>query len=198
MNARFLLRITTLLLCGFCLSACVVGQQLKLDSTPQSIEAVGKGEPVRVEVQDLREDVVNGKQKPWVVGQYRAGLGNPWKVTTEGNVPLNLQLTTDLKEELASLGFTEGTAGKTLQVLVNAWDFTGYQNGRFWYELVINALSSAGTLIVSDTQGKEIEVKGTLLLGARGGFERDMPEIYARIVASVVRDNPQVLDALSD
>ena len=31
-----------------------------------------------------------------------------------------------------------------------------------------------------------------------GGFERDMPAIYARIIRSIVRDNPPILASLSE
>jgi hypothetical protein len=120
------------------------------------------------------------------VGKYRAGLGNPWDVTTEGKVPLAQQLTTDLEEELMSLGFAAGGDGMTLQVVIREWDFTGYQNGRFWYRLEVAALDASGLARASASLGEEIEVRGTLLLGARGGFERDMPVIYDRIVTALI------------
>ncbi len=190
-------RLGAVLCCATLLSGCVVGQHLRLDSTPVGMETAGAGRPVVVAVEDRRAAVISGKEHPWYVGRYRAGLGNPWDVTTEGKVPLALQLKTDLEEELLSLGFAQGPSGKTLQVMITEWDFTGYQNGRFWYRIEVTALDPSGRVAASAILGEEIPVRGTLLLGARGGFERDMPGIYARIVRSVVRDNPQILKSLS-
>jgi hypothetical protein len=193
-----LFRISVILLFSSMLSACVVGQHIPLESTPQGTEVIGKGEVVTIEVHDQRESVTSGQKQPWSIGQYRAALGVPWEVTTEGNVPLAQQLNINLGQELISLGFTLGATGKKLQILIDEWDFTGYQNGRFWYELVVNILDSKGTLITTYSLGEEIPVKGTLVLGARGGFERDMPKIYDNIIASIVRNNPQAQDSLTN
>lgn len=191
-------RSSALLVLFTLLSGCVVGQQLQLNSTPESAEPVNNGSQVQVEVNDHRAAVTSGKEKPWYVGKYRAGLGNTWDVSTEGKVPLALQLQTDLVEELLSLGFIQGPSDKTLRVLIREWDFTGYQNGRFWYELEVTTLDSFGEISASATLGEEIPIRGTLVLGARGGFERDMPDIYARIVRSLVRDNQPILASLEE
>ena len=148
-------------------------------------------------VEDHRPAVTSGKEKPWYVGRYRAGLGNPWDVTTEGKVPLAEQIQADLAEELESLGFNPRPGGQQLYVKIREWDFTGYQNGRFWYELEVNVLNSAGQVVASSRLDDEMEIRGTLMLGARGGFERDMPGIYAGIIASMVRDNPAIREALT-
>ena len=184
--------------CAALLSGCVVGQHLRLDSIPPDATSVGAGSQVVVTVEDRREAVISGKEHPWYIGKYRAGLGNPWDVTTEGKVPLAQQLEKDLEEELLSLGFAAGLAGKTLQVVISEWDFTGYQNGRFWYRLEVAALDASGQVSASASLKDEVEIRGTFMLGARGGFERDMPDIYAGIVRSIVRDNPPILTTLTE
>lgn len=197
MSIHLFSRLATLVAACSLLSACVVGQQLRLDSTPQQEDDLGQGRTVVVAVEDQRPEVVSGEEKPWYIGKYRAALGNPWDVTTEGKVPLADQLAADLVEELASMGFASGPGGRQLSVLINEWNFTGYQNGRFWYALEVSALDASGEPVATSSLGDEMEIKGTFTLGARGGFERDMPGIYAGIIAAVVRDNPEIREALA-
>ena len=189
-------RTVVLTLACFALSGCVVGQQIRLDSTPQTTGIVGSGHRVAVTVEDQRETVLSGEHKPWRIGQYRAALGVPWAVNTEGKRPLADQIRTDLEEDLASLDFELGPGGSQLEVLITQWDFTGYQNGRFTYSLQVNALAPGGEMRHSDRLVREIEIQGTLVMGARGGFERDMPGIYAEIISSIARGNPDILGAL--
>lgn len=179
------------------LSGCVVGQQLRLDAVPEAQHDAGPATPVLLQVEDQRELVTSGKKKPWYVGQYRAGLGNPWSVSTDGKVALAEQLEQDLAEELASLGFVPGQDGNQLQVTIREWDFTGYQNGRFWYELDIVVRDGSQKALARHALKDEIPIRGTFMLGARGGFERDMPGIYDGIVRSIVRANPDILQALA-
>jgi hypothetical protein len=180
----------------FTLSGCVVGQKIRLDSTPQTTGTVGSGHHVSVTVEDQREAVLSGEHKPWRIGQYRAALGVPWPVNTEGNRPLADQIKADLEEDLASLGFVLGPGGSQLEVLITQWEFTGYQNGSFTYSLLVNVLGAGGGMLRSDRLVRVIEIKGTLVMGARGGFERDMPRIYTEVIGSMARNNPAVLGAL--
>ncbi len=178
------------------LSACVVGQKIPLDTTPQVTGNVGTGIQISVRVEDRREAVLSGKKDPFRIGQYRAGLGIPWPVTTKGKVPLADQIQDDLEEELVWQGFGLAPGGNQLEVLIKEWDFTGYQNGRFWYSLMINITGPDAGLRMSRQLANEVEIKGTLMLGARGGFERDMPGIYSGIIASIASKDPEVLQAL--
>lgn len=196
MRTHLYSRLATLVASCLLLSACVVGQQLRLDSTPLQESDFGQGQAVAVAVEDQRPEVVSGKERPWYVGKYRAALGNAWDVSTKDKVPLADQLAADLAEELAAMGFATGPGGRQLFVRIEQWNFTGYQNGRFWYALEISALDAAGETMATSRLDDEVEIKGTFSLGARGGFERDMPGIYAGIVASVVRDNPAIRAAL--
>jgi hypothetical protein len=191
-----LARISVLASVTLLLSACVVGQKIPLDTTPQVTGNVGTGILVSVLVEDRREAVLSGKQDPFRIGQYRAGLGVPWPVTTEGKIPLADQVQADLEEELAWQGFGLAPGGSQLEVLIKEWDFTGYQNGRFWYSLMINVTGPGADLRISKQLADEVEIKGTFMLGARGGFERDMPGIYSGIIASIASEDPEVLNAL--
>lgn len=192
----FLARIAVLASMTLVLSACVVGQKIPLDTTPQVSGEAVTGFPVSVRVEDRREAVLSGKQEPFRIGQYRSGLGIPWSVTTDGEIPLADQVRVDLEEELAWQGFGLAPGGSQLEVLIKEWDFTGYQNGRFWYSLMINISGPDAGLRMSKELANEVEIKGTLMLGARGGFERDMPGIYSGIIASIASKDPEVLQAL--
>lgn len=172
------------------------GYYLTTLEKPQTTGTVGTGHRVSVVVEDQREAVLSGKHKPWRIGQYRAALGVPWPVNTEGNRPLAEQIKADLEEDLVSLDFELGPGGGQLDVLITQREFTGYQNGQFTYSLMVKALGPGGEVLHSERLVREIEIKGTLLMGARGGFERNMPGIYAEVIGSIARNNPGILNIL--
>ena len=145
----FSARIVVLAITALLLSACVVGQKIPLDAAPQVTGDGGSGYPVSVRVEDHREAVLSGKQDPSRIGQYRAALGVPWSVTTEGEIPLANQVRADLEEELAWQGFELAPGGSQLEVLLKQWDFTGFQNGRFWYSLLVNITGPGADLRLS-------------------------------------------------
>jgi hypothetical protein len=153
---------------------------------------------VYVNVQDERPYVKNGDKDPWYVGKYRGGFGNPWDVTTENDIPLAELLSKDLTEALLAEGFDTNSANtnRTLTVLINDWNFDGYQNGRFWYDLEVIVSDQNGQQLESTVLKEETVIDGTFWGGAKAGFEKQMPTIYKNIIASIVSKNQQVLDAL--
>jgi hypothetical protein len=40
------------------------------------------------------------------------------------------------------------------------------------------------------------QIKGSFWMGARGGFEREMPKLYPAIIRKIVRDNAPISAAL--
>ena len=180
-------KLSFLIIASFLMCSCVVGQHLTIDSTPIAPTIKTNQGQVLVSVVDRREKVLSGKKRAHYIGRYRAGFGNPWDVSTQGKVPLATLVKKDLEEELTSLGYSQSESGNQLEVLILDWDFTGYQNGRFWYDLEISVKDSGGEVTASDNLGEEIQIKGTFINGAKGGFERDMPSIYDKIIRLIAR-----------
>jgi len=178
------------------LGGCVVGQDISMDYSGRTV-AVDEANTVRVAVADERPFIKNGDKDPWYIGKYRAGFGNPWDVTTENDVPLAEVVADDLADALREEGFATVTSAESrvLDVKIDDWNFDGYQNGRFWYDLDVTVYTGDGRTVANERFADEIVIKGTLLSGAKGGFERDMPGIYREIVAAVVTDN-EILSAL--
>lgn len=76
------------------------------------------------------------------------------------------------------------------------WNFDGYQDGRFWYELEVQVTDADGTVMTSNILKKATLIEGTFWAGAKGGFEKQMPGIYASVIRSIVDNNKDVLAAL--
>ena len=184
------------LLAVLTLSGCVVGQKLEMDYTAAARD-VQEENSVRVSVTDDRPYVVSGDKKPWYVGKYRAGFGIPWDVTTDNNQPLAQMVAEDVEQALRAKGFAIAaqTPNRTLSISILDWNFDGYQDGRFWYELQVQVSDAAGTIVTSETLKKATVIEGTFWAGAKGGFEKQMPGIYEGIIRSI-GDNKDVLSAL--
>jgi hypothetical protein len=184
------------LLAVLTLSGCVVGQKLEMDYKAAARD-VQEENSVRVLVTDDRPYVVSGDKKPWYVGKYRAGFGIPWDVTTDNNQPLAQMVAEDVEQALRAKGFAIAaqTPNRTLSISILDWNFDGYQDGRFWYELQVRVSDAAGTVVTSETLKKATVIEGTFWEGAKGGFEKQMPGIYEGIISSI-GDSKDVLSAL--
>jgi hypothetical protein len=76
------------------------------------------------------------------------------------------------------------------------WNFDGYQNGRFWYEISVEVRDPQGKVLATSKLADEHIIRGTVMSGAKGGFEREMPGHYEEIIDSLIRSNPEILNAL--
>jgi uncharacterized lipoprotein YajG len=198
MSSMRILARTALISCVAALTGCVAGQSLPTtyEATPTAVPVAGA--TVAVQVHDERPYVKSGDKPAYYVGKYRAGFGNPWDVTTQDKAPLADNLQRDIGKDLQSLGYGVAPNGtRTLDIAIVEWNFDGYQNGKFWYELLARVLDADGKVLASssvkDTQG----ITGTFWQGAKGGFEQDMPKLYASAIRKVVRENPTISAALA-
>jgi hypothetical protein len=181
------------------LSGCVVGQSLQTSYESPVANATTSAGSVLITVTDDRPFVKSGEKPPYYLGKYRAGFGIPWDVKTENEEPLASILARDLATDLAALGHRvvpTAPADRLLVVSIRDWNFDGYQNGRLWYDLQITALDSGGKHIVASTIQEAAYIKGSFWMGARGGFEREMPKLYPTIIRKIVRDNVSIATAL--
>lgn len=179
----------------FNVAGCVVGQHLNLNHNPTEEKSKVSYNEVLLTVEDERSYVINRSKESYYIGHYRAGFGNVWDVTTFNKIPLKSQIESDLNEELRNMGFKEQNIGKKLHISILEWNFDGYQNGKFWYEIKVDVLNN-NQVVITDTLKDTLVIKGTLMKGAKGGFEREMPSIYDSIINNIIRNNPKVLNAL--
>jgi hypothetical protein len=73
-----------------------------------------------------------------------------------------------------------------VKVDIEEWNFDAYQNGKFTYHLEVLVSNDQGQKVGSETLKENIEVTGKFWTGGKGGFERDMPGIYEKIVSRLV------------
>jgi hypothetical protein len=186
----------TLITAAWLLTGCVAGQYLKMDHTPTERAQASNNNAVQVAVEDNRSYVIDRSKRDYYIGRYRAGFGNTWDVTTFKKVPLKEQIKTDIAEELTNMGFSPSKAGKQLYISILEWNFDGYQNGRFWYEISVEVRDPQGKVLATSKLADEHIIRGTVMSGAKGGFEREMPGHYEEIIDSLIRSNPEILNAL--
>jgi hypothetical protein len=188
-------------LAALTLAGCVAGQSLPTTymPAPPTEPITDANVSVKVTITDDRAYVKSGDKPPHYIGKYRAGFGNPWNVYTENDEPLASVLARDLATDLAALGYSVNPVAspdRAILVSIREWNFDGYQNGKMWYELHAVVEDATGNVVATDTVRDETAIKGTLWMGAKGGFEREMPKLYSAAVTRLARDNRVVSAAL--
>ena len=191
---------SSLMLCAMVLGGCVVGQSLPASYEAGPAAAAATGTAVAVAVRDERPFVKSGDKPPYFIGKYRGGFGNPWDVTTKDKQPLAALLERDLGKELQALGYgvvARPGAQRALDVVIVDWNFDGVMDGKFWYELDAKVLGPDGAELAASKVKDMQYIEGSFWMGAKGGFEAKMPELYAGAIRKLVRDNPTISSALA-
>lgn len=189
--------VVQLVIAAIVLSGCVVGQSLDMNYQATADSNVGGGKAVMANVTDARPFVTSGDKAPHFIGQYRAGIGIPYDVSTDGDVPLADLIERDIAKDLSSLGFAAGNSGRKLNITIDDWNFDTYQNGRFTYTFALSVLNAKGSTLATSKVSDEVTVKGNFWTGGKGSFEKAMPQMYRDAIIALVRDNDKVLSALS-
>jgi hypothetical protein len=176
--------LTLIVIMSILLQGCVVGQSIDMSKAEAAEVTSSQAYRENLVVNDLRPYVVSGDKPPYFIGQYRSGIGIPYDVATEGNIPLREVLRADIAERLDRQSFPVETLH--VKVDIEDWDFDTYQNGKFTYHLEVLVSDDQGQKVGSETLKENIGVTGKFWTGGKGGFERDMPGIYEKIVSRLV------------
>lgn len=192
------IRLLFMLVLAWQLSGCVAGQRIDLNHETVEAQAPSVGTSVAVSVADERDFVVSGKESPDYIGQYRAGFGNPWNVTTGSRQSLADIVATDINEELESLGFTatDMNADGSLVVAIQDWNFDTYTNGRLWYDVKVQVISSTGAQLAESKVRDMQNIKGSLMTGAKYAMEEAVPRYYDELIDKIIRSNEVIRGAL--
>ena len=185
----------------FTFTGCVSQQKIALDYQPSTATTVLQGKSASVHVVDERPFVLSGDKEPSYIGKYRAGFGNPWDVKTEGEIPLADLLQKDISAELASKGLAisgDSSAGQSLNIEILDWNFDTYVNGTFDYDLKVLVYGNQNELLVEQKFTEKKVIDGSFWTGAKSAFEREMPKIYAEIIASILKDDGKVMQSLTE
>ena len=191
--ARFCFLITL-----FSLAGCVAGQSIKMGYEPISVAAEKLDIAVQVLSDDQRSFVISGAKQPNYIGHYRAGFGNTWDVTTENKQPLTDNLRQSVSSDLTALGFTivEQGAKRVLKIVIQDWNFDTYMNGKMWYQIHVTVESAKGETLAEADLEETVVIEGSIWVGAKYAFERELPKIYMTVVKNIARDNKKILAAL--
>ena len=178
--------------------ACSASRQVPLNYQPGNPAELSSIR-VKTTVVDARPKVISGERPPWYIGRYAAGVGYTRNFSTQGGVALAQQMHRDLLKEIRALGM--GNVRRTerarqLDVKIISWDFDGTSDNVFRYVLEVTVTNEAGGVLTSGKVSQSVPIEGNLLSGARGGFEQLVPGLYSRVIASLIRQNNSVRNAL--
>lgn len=180
------------------LAGCVAGQSIHMSHQPSTTVTAPLGITVQVVSQDRRPFVVNGDKPSNYIGHYRATFGNTWDVTTHNKRPLADNLRDDVARDLTALGFNivPRDGQRTLQIDIEQWNFDTYMNGRMWYQLRLTVTGADGQQLAQSVIEDTIVIEGSIWVGAKYAFERELPKIYSDVITRIARTNPPILAAL--
>ena len=185
---------------AFCsiLTGCVAYQTIALDYSPRPHDKIISSYIIKSEVTDERPYVTSGQKKDRYIGHYRGGYGNTWDVLLRGRDNLAERFAIDILKELNACGFQTKPlpADRALKVEIADFNFDAYINGRFWYDIRISVLDSENKTLASSIVKDERVIKGSVLIGPVAAFPKELPILYHEIIEKIVRDNPDVLNAL--
>lgn len=186
-----------LLLCASSFG-CVVGQKIDLAYTPGTASTIGQGQPLTIAVADLRPHVKKGEKPPTYLGRFRGGFGNPWDVTTEGDVPLDQLFRIGLMADLEAMGFKahEPQAPKTIKVEILEYDVDAMVNASFRFEIKTTVLDASGKVLFENTLKDDRAISGSIWTGGKGASQKNVPLIHAEIIRKITRENKDFLAAI--
>jgi hypothetical protein len=161
---------------------------------------------VAVQVIDDRPFVKQKRKHSSYLGFYVGGTGMNFDVTTDGGEPLATLIQRDVSAELQALGFgiaPGGDVGRTLLVSILDWRYEPRptfwrSNVRFWYELHVRVMDSDREALVGLTLSHDSLIEGSTWHGSAYTVEREMPRIYEAVIHRLVREAPEVRQALEN
>ncbi len=181
------------------LSGCVAGQSIRLDYSPGVVsKPLFSSQTAVIIVSDERPFIKNGTKTPDYLGHFRAGFGNTWGVTTNGNVPLAELMEKDIRKELTAAGLntTSQNPSRKLMVDIVDYNFDSYQNAKMWYEVNVKVLDGTGKVLAENKIKETHVIRGSVMTGPKNAVMREAPIIYKKLITDIVYSG-STLDALS-
>ncbi len=174
-------------------------ESIPLDYMPSGPRAERSGTSVAVRVSDQRAAVLTGVLKPNEIGRWDDDEEEPKVLITSNGQPLSDNLERDLREELVALGYdvaAASVANRTLELHLREWIFSSHQTRDLTYRIEVTVSGPGRTRLLRS------EITDTVSL-ARGRFGpdealfvEDVARAYDACVQAIVRDNPEVRQAL--
>lgn len=181
------------------LSGCLaVGQSVGLSYSPSMMDKISVSKSVSVVAKDAREYVVSGRKAGSFIGKFRASMGNPWNVDNAGKIALADQFKTDVFKSLEAKGVIarDGKTQRTIEVVVNDYNFDAYMNAKFWYDIDVKVLNGSRVLF-SKKFKEEHTIRGNPMTGPMSAVKKEMPKLHAKLVDQMIAQNDELLSALN-
>jgi hypothetical protein len=206
----------------FCLLAlfmqgCAVGNKYNFSDTRADLQ-ISASRPIAVAVAtlDQRELVATKERTPAYVGMQRAGLGNPWRVNTEGGPPLADDISTAVFESLAKKGFRaipvyvtfnqpedealhalgEKKSDRSVLILLKKWESDTYVNIGLDYDLRLKIVDS-NQAVLGETAAAERKTISGSFWDPPAAAKEQIPIAFKQGLEKLLND-PAILAALKE
>ena len=185
------------------LIGCLPKRSIRVSYTAEPAVETPNRAVVAVWVDDDRPFVKSGRKPPSYLGFYLGGTGINFDVTTENGEALAAILQRDVMIELQALGFEPVPlehSGRTLMLSILDWRYEPRReflrlNVFFWYEVIVQVLDSDGRVLARHMVGDQLFIEGDSSSSAHT-MEREMPGIYSAFIHKLVRETPEIREAL--
>ena len=148
---------------------CTTNMQYDYRAKALTLPSVAVTRTVAVAAQDQRPAVLKGEEKPDYVGSQRGGYGNPWKIKTEGEVPLagvfadliaqglqkqgakatTVRIAPGIAQKDALEALKATNSERLVLLTIEEWDSDTYQNTDLDYNLLLEVFDAQGKVLAS-------------------------------------------------
>lgn len=183
------------------ISGCVAGQTINMTPESSSVETKRFHGNIALHVTDDRPYILDGDKDPSYIGHYRGGFGNTFDVKTTSKEPLASMMVRDLGHKLQAMGFkvvAENESKRLLNVSITDWNFDAYMNGKYWISCKVQVQDEKGNRLASHEVENNSIIKGSIWVGAKYAFEKEMPRLYSETIDEIVNGNPEITAQLQN
>jgi hypothetical protein len=150
-------------------------------------------------VTDQRYYVTSGPKSREYLGHTKGFLGVVHSYRTADKQALVAHVRGDLRRDLQGLGMVEDARAPAvrLDIRIYDWNFDAGVRGRFWYDAQVAIDNGQGQTVANVVVKGENAIEGHWGDAARMKVEDEIPGLYQLFIRKLVRENPQVIAALS-
>ncbi len=197
------------------LQGCAVGNKYNFTDVDADLAVASvKVKNIAVATSDQRKEVISGKCDPTYVGMQRAGLGNPWRVSTASGLPFADDLTKAVTEALAKKGYnslpvyvkyTDDQTGifkilkgreaeRNLLFVIKKWESDTYTNIGLDYEVELTVYNADFLSLASVSAAEKKDLPGSAWDPPKAA-RREIPIAFKKVLETLLND-PKVIQAI--
>lgn len=194
------------------LVSCAVSRTVQYDRINANVPEFS--EKISIATWDQREQIINGSQKPNLVGYMRSAVGIAWPVSTKSNKPLADDISSSISSSLEKKGSTtsiittqpaesenaiidklkKANSNKLILVKCAKFQTDGYGSQSLDFDLQVNIFSSNGDILKHKNFTGNRDLGGSVAWGP-GKFKEYMPAAFKKLLEEIFND-PEIISVL--